>query len=95
MTAEIIQRLSWTFDNEMYESHGPDVPIREYEEPNSIDAIGTIKTNLENEREFFEALDNSISIDGDPVGHKYLMEITKARIRFLERKLQELTGNGN
>jgi len=94
MTAEIIERLAWTFNNEMYDSLGPRAPIPAEDEdyPRNIDMRATLIMQLESEREMLQLFESKKYVDfpSDPASEEYTAAMFRARIRLLEAKLAML-----
>jgi len=99
MTAEIIERLGWTFNNEMYHTHGPraaSVADDEHYPPN-IDLRASLLMQLESEREMLELFERTkdASFPSDPASNEYTAAMFRARIRLLEAKLADLGGSSS
>lgn len=92
MTAEIIERLSWTFSGSSYDNYGPRSPIPEEPENNNIDPIPTLEMNLASEREILNAFESGqwIDLEGDGIGAQFMIDMAKARIKVLEHQIEKL-----
>jgi len=94
MTAEIIERLGWTFKNAMYETHGPraaSVADDEHYPPN-IDFRSSLLMQLEGEREMLDLFERTKgkNFPSDPASDEFTAAMFRARIRLLEAKLADL-----